>query len=92
LIPGTNVDAVIRTAVVPKALVIPKESLRRDAEGSFVLRLTGDAVERRAVTTGFSSISEVEITQGLAEGDTVALPSEIVLKPGDRVTPEIGGA
>lgn len=92
LIPGTNVDAVIRTAVVPKALVIPKESLRRDAEGSFVLLLTGDAVERRAVTTGFSSISEVEITQGLAEGDTVALPSEIVLKPGDRVTPEIGGA
>ena len=92
LIPGTNVDAVIRTAVVPKALVIPKESLRRDAEGSFVLLLKGDAVERRAVSTGFSSISEVEITQGLAEGDTVALPSEIVLKPGDRVTPEIGGA
>ena len=92
LIPGTNVDAVIRTAVVPKALVIPKESLRRDAEGSFVLLLKGDAVERRAVTTGVSSISEVEITQGLAEGDTVALPSEIVLKPGDRVTPEIGGA
>lgn len=92
LIPGTNVDAVIRTAVVPKALVIPKESLRRDAEGNFVLLLKGDAVERRAVTTGVSSISEVEITQGLAEGDTVALPSEIVLKPGDRVTPEIGGA
>lgn len=92
LIPGTNVDAVIRTAVVPKALVIPKESLRRDAEGNFVLLLKGDAVQRRAVTTGVSSISEVEITQGLAEGDTVALPSEIVLKPGDRVTPEIGGA
>jgi len=88
LIPGTNVDAVIRTAVVDQALVIPKETLRHDAQGDYVFLLKGDAVERRPVTTGVASISEVQITGGLAEGDQVALPSDIPLQPGDRVTPE----
>ena len=88
LIPGTNVDALIRTAVVEKALVIPKETLRHDAQGNYVLLLRDQAVERRAVTTGVASISEVEVTGGLAEGDEVALPSDTPLQPGDRVTPE----
>lgn len=92
LIPGTNVDAVIRTAVVPNALIIPKEALRSDTKGAYVLRLAEDHVERRAVTTGTSSISQIQITQGLAEGDEVALPSETALKPGDRVTPVVNGS
>ena len=88
LIPGTNVDAVIRTAVVDGALVIPKETLRHDGQGNYVLLLKGDAVERRPVNIGVASISDVQITNGLAEGDEVALPSDTPLQPGDRVTPE----
>jgi len=91
LIPGTNVDANIRTAVVENALVIPKETLRRDSQGTFVFRLDGDTVERRAVETGNSSITEVQITAGLADGDQVALPSDVPLKAGDRVTPVMNG-
>jgi HlyD family secretion protein len=88
LIPGTNVDAVIRTAVVENALVIPKETLRHDSQGNYVLLLKDDAVERRPVSTGVTSISDVQVTGGLAEGDEVALPSDTPLHPGDRVTPE----
>jgi HlyD family secretion protein len=91
LIPGTNVDATIRTAVVENALVIPKETLRRDTQGTFVFRLDGDKVERRAVKTGNSSISEVQVTEGLNPGDAVALPTDVPLKAGDRVTPLIAG-
>ncbi|PWU10650.1 MAG: hypothetical protein C5B51_03970 [Terriglobia bacterium] len=87
LIPGTNVDATLRTAVVENALVIPKEVLRRDAQGSFVFRLHDDMVERCAVKTGNSSVSDVQVTEGLREGDRVALPSDVSFKPGDRVTP-----
>jgi HlyD family secretion protein len=87
LIPGTNVDAEIRTAVVDHALVIPRETLRHDAQGDYVLALKGDTVERRAVKTGASTISLVEVTAGLADGDGVALPSETSLQPGARVTP-----
>jgi HlyD family secretion protein len=92
LIPGTNVDIVIRTAVVENALVIPKTTLRHDAGGDFVFLLKGDAVERRPVTVGISSISDVQVASGLAEGDEIALPSEISLKPGDRVSAVMNGA
>jgi len=87
LVPGTNVDAEIRTAVIDNALVIPRETLRHDANGDYVYALKGDTVERRTVKTGTSSISQVQVTEGLSEGDAVALPSETALKPGDRVTP-----
>lgn len=92
LIPGTNVDAVIRTAVVDSALVIPKQSLRRDTQGTFVYVFAGDAIQRRPITTGVSNVSQVQVTQGLAEGDAVALPTEVPLKPGLRVTPVLNAA
>jgi len=85
--PGANVDAEIRTAVVENALIIPREALRHDAAGDFVLALKDDVVERRPVKTGASSISLVQVVSGLAEGDAVALPTETPLKPGDHVSP-----
>jgi HlyD family secretion protein len=89
LIPGTNVDAEIRTAVVENAVVIPRESLRHDAAGDYVLTLAGELVERRNVKTGVSSVTLVEVVSGLREGDPVALPSETPVKPGDRVLPAL---
>jgi HlyD family secretion protein len=86
LIPGTNVNAEIRTAEVENALVIPKETLRHDSRGDYVLALKGGAVERRAVKKGASSIAMVQVVEGLTDGDAVALPSETPLKAGDRVT------
>jgi HlyD family secretion protein len=87
LVPGTNVDAEIRTAIVENALVIPRETLRHDANGDYVFVLKGDAVERRPVKTGASSVALVQVTEGLAEGDAVALPSDNPIKAGERVTP-----
>ncbi|HEV2446789.1 MAG TPA: efflux RND transporter periplasmic adaptor subunit [Candidatus Sulfopaludibacter sp.] len=87
LIPGTNIDAEIRTGVTPNALVIPKEALRHDAAGDYVLLRQGDTVERRAVKTGNSTVTLVQIAEGLAEGDEVAMPGDVPLKPGDRITP-----
>jgi HlyD family secretion protein len=87
LIPGTNVDAEIRTAVVDNALVIPKEGLRHDVNGDYALALRDGAVERCNVTTGVSNITQVQITGGLKEGDAVAMPSSATLKAGDRVNP-----
>jgi len=86
LIPGTNVNAEIRTAVVENALVIPKETLRHDAQGDYVFALRDGALARRPVKKGASSINSVQVTEGLADGDAVALPADIPLKAGDRVT------
>jgi HlyD family secretion protein len=86
LIPGTNVNAEIRTAVVENALVIPKEALRHDSQGDYVFALQNGAVARRTVKKGISSITLVQISEGLAESDAVALPSDVPLNSGDRVT------
>jgi HlyD family secretion protein len=86
LLPGTNVDATIRTGVVEGALTIPKETLRHDAEGDYVFLLKDGALEQRAVKTGNSSVTRIQVTEGLAEGDAVAMPSDVPLKPGMKVT------
>lgn len=87
LIPGNNVDAAIRTAVAENALVMPKEALRHDATGDYVFVLKGDAVERRVVKAGISTVNQLQVTDGLAEGDAVALPGDVPLATGTRVTP-----
>ena len=87
LIPGTNVDAEIRTSVAESALVIPREALRHDAEGDYVFLMADGIVQRRAVKTGSTSATLAQVTAGLADGDTVILPSDVPLKAGDRVTP-----
>lgn len=87
LIPGNNVDAEIRTAVADGALVIPKETLRHDAQGDYVFLLRGAAVERRNVKTGISNVTQAQITEGLSDGDSIALPTDVPLKPGERVQP-----
>lgn len=87
LIPGTNVNAEIRTSVVQNALTIPKESLRRENAGLGVYVLREGKLAWQVVTTGASSVTRVQVRTGLAEGDGVALPSEIALKPGMEVRP-----
>jgi HlyD family secretion protein len=85
--PGTNVDAEIRSSTVEGALTIPKEALRRESTGTGVFILQSDTVAWRAVKTGTSSVTRVQITEGLVEGDAVALPSERALRDRERVAP-----
>ena len=87
LVPGTNVNAEIRTNVVENALTIPKEALRRANNQQGVLLLTGDKVEWRPIAAGVSSVTRSQVTSGLNEGDWVALATTDPLKPGDRVSP-----
>ena len=87
LVPGTNVNADIRSRVVENGLTIPKEALRRDASGTGVFVLAGDTVHWRAIKTGASSISRVQILEGVAEGAAVALPTDRTLHDGEKVAP-----
>jgi multidrug efflux pump subunit AcrA (membrane-fusion protein) len=87
LVPGTNVNAEIRSSVVAAALTIPKEALRRDANGPGVFMLSGDGIRWQPVKTGATSINRLQITQGVAENDSVALPSDVPLRDGEKVAP-----
>jgi HlyD family secretion protein len=87
LVPGSNVNADIRTNMVNQALSMPKEALRRDANGAGVFLLNGDTVVWRKVKTGASNVTRVQAVEGLNEGDAVALPTDLVLHDGQKVAP-----
>lgn len=87
LVPGTNVDAQIRTGVARDALTIPKEAVRRQGAETGVLLLNGDRVTWRKVAVGVNSITRSQVVNGLSEGDSVALSVEQQLKDGDLVKP-----
>jgi HlyD family secretion protein len=87
LIPGTNVNAEIRSKVVPNALTIPKEALRREGDSTGVLKLQGEKVVWQKVRTGVANVTRIQVVEGLSEGDRVALPVDAPLKSGDEVRP-----
>jgi Cu(I)/Ag(I) efflux system membrane fusion protein len=71
------------------AIAVPPEAIVRDEHGARVYRVTGGhAFRPQPVKTGLEGLDFVEITQGLLEGDTIAISgayllySEFVLKQG----------
>jgi HlyD family secretion protein len=87
LLPGTNVDAQIRTGAATDALTIPKEAVRREGDQSGVLLLTGNRVTWRKIAVGVNSATRAQVVSGLSENDSVALSVEQPLKAGDLVKP-----
>lgn len=72
-----------------KALAVPVDAVIRDGRGAHVYVQRGlNTFRPQMVKTGMEDFDKVEITEGLAEGDTVAvtgaylLYSEIILKKG----------
>ncbi|MEJ7608120.1 MAG: efflux RND transporter periplasmic adaptor subunit [Bryobacteraceae bacterium] len=85
LIPGTNVNAEIRSKTVTNALTIPREVLRREGADTGVFKLQDNRVVFQKVTSGVASVTRVQITEGLADSDRVVLPVDVTLKSGDKV-------
>jgi HlyD family secretion protein len=88
LLPNVNVNVTVVTAEHPNALTVPREAVRQDKDGSrYVLRIDGDELKRVPVNTAVSSMTRIEVTKGLQEGDRVALASLFGhdLKDGMRV-------
>lgn len=87
LIPNANIDASIQATVVPNALTIPREAIRRQGSETGVFLLQGERVVWRRVSVGVSSYTKSAILSGLSDGDAVALPSEKPIKNGSKVEP-----
>lgn len=72
-----------------KAIAVPSDAVIRSGQGSHVYVQSGrNSFKAQVVSTGIENFEQVEITEGLAEGDTVAvtgaylLYSEMILKKG----------
>jgi HlyD family secretion protein len=69
------------------AVVAPLSAVLFTSDGPRVQVVTNGVVETRAVASGIRSGATVEITSGLAAGDTIVTISGTFLRNGDRVTP-----
>jgi Cu(I)/Ag(I) efflux system membrane fusion protein len=86
--PGQQVQVYL-THSAKEAIAIPVDAVIRDGKGTHVYVQAGNnTFQPRMVKTGVESFDQVEITEGLNEGDTVAvsgaylLYSELILKKG----------
>ena len=89
LLPGSNINAFIRAAVVENAVSVAKAALRRESNQTGVYLLQGDQVVWRPVKLGISSLVRAQVLEGLKDGDAVAMPTERILKTGFKVEPDI---
>ena len=88
LAPGANVNAAIQTSLIPNALSIPKEALHiNDGQASVFVLEGGNTLRLRAVQHGSDSVTRAQIAGGLKDDEWIALPSEGVLKDGEKVKP-----
>lgn len=75
LLPNVNVNVSIITARDSNVLTVSREAVH-DVNGKrYVYKITGQKLQAQEVQTGLSSLTQVEITQGLSEGATIALGS-----------------
>ena len=65
----------------------PITALGISPEGQTALKVTGDVARRVLVTTGIRDAGWVEITNGLAPGDSIVAKAGAFVRDGDRITP-----
>lgn len=82
--PGMFANVIIesfKTDTIKKSIVIPQNALVIDGEESFVfVKTDNDKFERRKVKIGITSEKNVEIIEGLKEGEIVVAKGSFILK------------
>lgn len=89
LLPGMFVRATVSQGVIPNAFLAPQAAVQRDATGEAFVWLVdmGDKIERRIVTVDRAVGQNWLVTDGLADGDRLAIDGLQRMQPGILVTP-----
>lgn len=82
---GANVNVEIAAEKVDGALTIPKEALRRKDGLIGVLVAENGVLQWRTIRTGISSLSSVQVVNGLKEGEAVVSSSDAQWVEGMKV-------
>lgn len=83
---GMKGDATIRVSSIPGALTIPLEALFNENGTNFVYKVIGGTkLQKTTITIGAQTDTDVEVLDGLQEGDEVALASPTTYTDGMTV-------
>lgn len=88
LVPGEFVEVRLKLGVHPEALAIPQIAVGSSQTGKYVYVVgKGNTAELRIVKLGMTSGDQVEVRQGLREGDLVIVGNLQKIGPGSPVSP-----
>jgi len=73
LLPGLTVSCRIIMDQIDQVLYIPLDALRMEGDKTYVYRKSGNSYHKTAIETGISNTDYVVVTDGLREGDEIAL-------------------
>ena len=87
---GASVDIEIVSESKEKALSLPTKALLGGVQNRFVYIVQDEKLVKTSIRTGIGNYEAMEILEGLVEGQTVALPSDMTdFAPGLKVKAEI---
>jgi RND family efflux transporter MFP subunit len=84
--PGMYAQVVIEAARVPERLSVPRAAILERERRLLVFKAVNGRAEWQYVETGLESANRVEITQGLAPGDTVLVDGHLTLAHGAPIS------
>jgi RND family efflux transporter MFP subunit len=91
LVPGMYASVRIPLQTVKGALTVPAQAVQASGanRGSVLVVNSSSRIERRDVTLGLQSATDVEITSGLKENEMVLFGEQSQYKPGQLVAPKV---
>ncbi len=90
LLPNTNVDVRIHLRERQNALVVPRGAVHLEGTRRYVFVVENGSfrasrLQKREIHVGIASATNYEVLDGLRDGETVALPSDVELRNGMSV-------
>lgn len=83
--PGAFVTIDIVREVHPDAVLLPRESIIRELQDSFVFVARGEVAEKRTVSLGLEEGGRIEVLSGVAPGEQVIVAGQGGLKHGSSI-------
>ena len=76
LLPNINLGVTIVAAEHNNVLTLQRDAMHIDDSQPYVFKIVDDRIKRQTIQFSLQNLTRVEITSGLSEGDSVALPAE----------------
>jgi membrane fusion protein (multidrug efflux system) len=85
LFPGSFAEIKLILTSVPNALLVPTEAVIPEMEGKKVFIVKDGKAEPRKIEVGIRTDRQVQVTSGIAAGDSVVTSGILQMKPGARL-------